>query len=456
MASRSDQLHSHQFSRQRAIAALAMRDPDPAAPAQRRINGALFASVMVALLAVAGAGVYGLLRPGTSGAWRDGRATIIERETGARYVFLDGVLHPVLNHTSAMLILGTSATIQVARGELQDVPRGTPVGIAGAPDPLPGRDQLVTGPWTLCSRAGASAAPESLLRIDWAPQQDPLGTGAVLAADPTGGLHLLWNQRRFALRDPAVVLAAFAWARASATPVAAALLNAIPAGPDLAPPTTAHSQAASALPGLRVGEVFVVENPGGDSLYGVALASGVSTVTPVQARLLEANGAATARAVSPAAYAAAQQLDSLIPAGDDAPPATTPAQVRPTERGALCATVTAGTALPALTVTGALPASPGEVASGPGDALALHADRIAVPPGRGVVVEAVPSTGSGAGSLAVVSDLGLRFAVPSTQVLTMLGYGDVTPVRLPSALVGLLPAGRALDPAAAALPATAG
>src|SRR6185369_12154469 len=74
MASRSDQLHSHQFSRQRAIAALTMRDPDPAAPPQRRINGALFASVMVALLAVAGAGVYGLLRPGTSGAWRDGQA----------------------------------------------------------------------------------------------------------------------------------------------------------------------------------------------------------------------------------------------------------------------------------------------------------------------------------------------------------------------------------------------
>jgi hypothetical protein len=50
------------------------------------------------------------------------------------------------------------------------------------------------------------------------------------------------------------------------------------------------------------------------------------------------------------------------------------------------------------------------------------------------------------GALAVVSDLGLRFAVPTRDVLAVLGYPDVTPQRLPAGLVALVPSGRALDP----------
>src|SRR5262245_26861446 len=143
MATRTEQLHSHQFARQRAVAALAMRDPDPPTSPLRRMGGALFAGIMLAVLAVAAVGIYGVLRPGSGSSWRDGRATIIEQETGARFVYLNATLHPVLNHTSAMLILGSNETRRVARQELLGVPRGPAVGIPGAPDPLPSREQLV-------------------------------------------------------------------------------------------------------------------------------------------------------------------------------------------------------------------------------------------------------------------------------------------------------------------------
>lgn len=452
MASRSDQLHSHQFARQRAVAALAMRDPDPAAAPLRRIGASLFTGLMLAVLAVAAVGVYGLLRPG-GGSWRDGRATIIEQETGARFVFLHGTLHPVLNHTSAMLVLGTSATVRVGRADLLGVPRGAAIGIPGAPDPLPGRDQLVDGPWTLCSRP----PNESVLRIGWEPSSAPLRDEGVLAVDPAGGSHLLWHGRRYALRDPDVVLAAFTWAAASATPVPAAVLNAIPAGGDLAPVSTPRADRGSAVPGLRIGEVFVVTNPDGNRLYGVALANGVSTVTAVQAAILVAdgaNGGRAARDLSPAAYAEARKLEPLTPTGDDAPPANTPTQARPAQQGGLCATFADGAALPELTIIDSLPSIPGELAAieqtGGG---ATRVDRIAVPPGHAVVVESLASAGSPAGALAVVSDLGLRFAVPSRQVLEMLGYAEVPALRLPAALVSLVPAGSALDPALAALPA---
>src|SRR5882672_10289371 len=109
MASRSDQLQSHQFLLQRVVGALAMRDPDPVSSPTRRIGGALFASVMVAVLAVAAVGVYGVIRPAPGNGWRTGDALVIEEETGARFVYRAGVLHPVANYASALLILGAAA-----------------------------------------------------------------------------------------------------------------------------------------------------------------------------------------------------------------------------------------------------------------------------------------------------------------------------------------------------------
>ena len=64
MATRTDQLHSHQFMLQRVVGALAMRDPDPVSSPLRRIGGALLASVLVAALALAAVGVYGAAAPG--------------------------------------------------------------------------------------------------------------------------------------------------------------------------------------------------------------------------------------------------------------------------------------------------------------------------------------------------------------------------------------------------------
>jgi hypothetical protein len=51
-----------------------------------------------------------------------------------------------------------------------------------------------------------------------------------------------------------------------------------------------------------------------------------------------------------------------------------------------------------------------------------------------------------------VTDLGVRYPVPTAAVLGLLGYAGVSPVRLPAGLVALLPSGRALDPAAALVP----
>jgi type VII secretion protein EccB len=457
MASRSDQLHSHQFALQRAIGALAMRDPDPVSSPMRRIGGALFASVMLAVLAVAAVGVVAALRPGTGSGWTDGKAIIIEKETGARYVYINGQLHPVLNITSAILILGTTSTVQVARKELVDVPRGTPMGIPGAPDPLPGKDQLVRDAWSLCSRLPrdkedvGGAAAVSVLRVGWRPVQGTLDqTSGLLVADPAGGLYLLWGGRRFSLPDPGPALAALTWDQTSATPIPLAVLNTIPVGQDVVPLATPRSGASSVLSGLHVGEAFVVSNgDAGGRLYGVALANGVATITYLQALILAADGANDGKniaEVSTAEYNVAQKLSSLAPGGDDAPPQSPPTQIRPAAAGGVCATFADGSA-PALSSVDALPALNGEVRTEPDrSGVTPRADYVAVPPGLGAVVASLADSGSPAGSLALISDLGLRFAVPSSDVLSRLGYDGVTPVPLPAGLIDLVPAGRALDP----------
>ena len=71
-----------------------------------------------------------------------------------------------------------------------------------------------------------------------------------------------------------------------------------------------------------------------------------------------------------------------------------------------------------------------------------------MPPGRGALVEALAGPNSPTGTLALVTDLGTRFPVPSRDVLATLGYAGATPQRLPGGLLALLPSGPALDPAA--------
>jgi type VII secretion protein EccB len=461
MASRTENMQSHQFTLQRVTAALAVRDPDPIASPVRRSAGTAFAGVMIAVVALAAVAAYGVLRPGDSTTWRDGKSVIIERETGARFVYRDGVLHPTLNYASALLILGSSqpATAIVSHASLAGVPRGAPLGIPGAPDPLPAASDLLTGAWTLCSRPGpqppgvATVPAESLLVVgadasaNGIPGQVVTHTEAVLAQDRAGGYHLLWNGHRFAIRSPDVVLTALTWRGQEPAQVADALLNAIPPGDDLVPLTVSGRGQSSAFTGHRVGEVIKATSQGGAATFGLVRPDGVAAITQIQADLLAAdpaNGLGGAVTVTQAQLAAAPVSSSLVPAGDTAPPPNTPDLASPGEHGGVCASFGDAANPPQVSVLAARPTAAGET-----PATRAGVDFVAVQPGRGAIVDSVASPGAPSGLLGVVSDLGMLFPVPSTAVLTTLGYSGSQPHVLPSSLVALLPRGNALDPAAA-------
>ncbi|WP_446220161.1 type VII secretion protein EccB [Micromonospora sp. IBHARD004] len=454
MPSRQDQLHSYQFTVQRAVAALVMRETDPAQSPFRRLAGAGLASVLVAVIGLGGFALYGLFAGGGN-SWRDSGAVIVEKESGARFVYREQRLHPVLNYASALLIIGADRpkTVLVSRRSIEGVPRGLPLGIADAPDSLPAPGRLSTAPWTVCSVTSTEAGrtePRSALLIGRdATDGRALGEQGLLLRHPDGSLHLLWHDRRYLLRDTDRVLAALAATRERAVPVAPALLNTVPAGADLAPPAVRGLGDRSAgVTGATVGDVYLVRNSGGGRQYAVAERDGLAGITELQAGLLLARtGQGEPKPITLGRFAALPKLPDRVPTGPTAPPPAPP-RLATVDGGAVCARVGDDTGVRDVRV-GATPPDLAAAARTPVGRGGVLADQVVVEPGRGAVVEAAAAPGASGGAVSVVTDLGRRYVLADGAVLGMLGYAGVRPVRLPASLVSLVPAGSPLNPAAA-------
>ncbi|GIJ47363.1 type VII secretion protein EccB [Virgisporangium aliadipatigenens] len=439
---------------QRVVSALMARETDPARPPMRRAGTALFAGLLVAALTLAGFAVWGLLQPGGSTRWRDGRSVIVEKESGAKYAYLDGRLHPVANYASALLIVGAPATVQVARRSLAGVARGAPLGIVGAPDAVPRKSDLLRGAWQVCSRS-EGAGVRSVVRVG-APAGggEALGDGGLLVSTPDGGVHLVWQGRRSRLREPEALRGILVWG--APVPVAAAFVNALPAVADLARvPLSGRGRSFGSVAGARVGQVFLVDG----RQHAVALQEGLAPVTAFQAALLlgdpatvELVGQKAATPLSAGEYAAVPRTS--LPGNWAGLPVAPPRLAEPPVGAALCA-VPEGEVTVGASVAGASAvrssAGASSAAAPSAGASSAGADEVFVPPGRGVLVAAVASAQAPGGALYLVTESGVRHAVPA-EALPALGYDGVTPVQVPAGVLALLPSGAALDPQAARTP----
>ncbi|GAB1509212.1 type VII secretion protein EccB [Actinophytocola sp. KF-1] len=474
MASKRDQLQAYQFVVQRATSALVVGETDPEQPPFRRPVSASFTGLALAIVALACAGVYGMIVPGGNDAWRDADAVIVEEETGTRFVYLDGRLHPVTNYASARLLAGANApTRGVSRDSMVDVPRGPRLGIPDAPDALPGKERLLTGAWSLCSTPARDVAggrvEESVLLVGATP------AGGRALADhalpvrlaETEDRYLVWRGHRHRLDDYPVTgtglaLTAQPWAR-----VGRAWLDVLPEGEPVSPiPVPDAGKRSTAVPGrddLRIGALLQVLTTSGMTQYYLAARDVLIPITELQydvqrayapTRTAYGDGEPTALPLSSSLATTANRRDPPDPA--DHTDGDLPARLPPIAdlrdgASTVCAVFAPDIATPRLLVDATPP---------PADPLAVTtrrspdgtplADRVHVRPGWAAVVEAMPSATAQVGTLTVVTDAGRRYSVVSPEVLGTLGYGDVHPVRMPGGLVARLPAGPALDPAAAA------
>lgn len=465
MASRRDQFQAHRFLARRHAAALLSSDSDHAEGPLRRLTATTTASVMVAALAVAAVAVYGLLRPSGPASWKDGRSLVVERDTGTRYVYLSGTLHPVLNYASARLILrGGGTPVLVSSGDLAHTRHGAPVGIAGAPDSLPTAGTLLGRPWTVCSdpATDASGTAHPLVRVSGG--ATPAGTAVpaasgLLAQSADGTAYLVWNGARLRVAGD-YVLNALNYANARPLAVGDGWLDALPQGPDLGPPAVPGIGGAGPVvagAASTVGQLFQVS---GGGAY-VAYPDGLAPVSALQAALLAADPALSAayaggqvRALPlTAADAATAARSATTPARTAGLPSRAPTLLDTTAADlAVCASFTdaAGTAAPTVRTTTATPGTVSGTGSGPVDAFGGPvADSVDIPPGRGALVRALPGPGVTTGTLYLVTDLGLKFPLDS-GAQSDLGLKSARPVVLPAAVVQLFRTGPTLSEAAAA------
>ncbi|MFJ1707989.1 type VII secretion protein EccB [Kitasatospora sp. NPDC088346] len=162
MASRRDELNAYTFARKRMVGAFLQpsgggNDEDAPRPIR-----AVLPSFVVAAVVVAGFGMWGVIKPSAPLNWDSGKYIVQAKQSTTRYVVLKdasgkGVLHQVLNMSSARLVLPANATVMsVADDVLDKYPRhGATIGIPYAPDRLPKSDDAGKAKlWSVCDRLG--------------------------------------------------------------------------------------------------------------------------------------------------------------------------------------------------------------------------------------------------------------------------------------------------------------
>lgn len=500
MQSRRDQVQAYSFTVGRLTSGMLAADPDALDTPMSRTRRGAVVGFFIGLLLCVGFAVFGLIFPRDSDNWREPGVLIMEKETGARYLYGDGVLRPVLNYTSAKLVTGKSGKVeQVSRATLADVPRSTPIGIPGAPDSLPSADQLTTAAWQVCAttRVADDGTREATTTVG-------VGTGTATGSSQLGvdeGLlvtvrdgkrrtdYLLWRGRRLRLDAEHGALQSLGYGTTEPLAVGAAFLSAVPAGPDLAAPEVAGRGGKGPTLGgerRRIGQYFVVRTPGSAEQYYLLDRAGLVPLSLTELQLLRGDprtrkdayagqeptavelqpdeaGRQLAAADGEAGTSTMSATTATAATASGALPSRPPKALTPRTGTVPCLAVTPDGATPRGTFVEvpAAYATGGAVVARQGVAPGCPApELIGVRPGSGVLVmptSTSASVGAGtSGARYLVTGDGIKYPLSAPAVAGQLSYADTDLVRLPSALLRLLPTGPVLDPVRAARAALSG
>ncbi len=419
MATKKDLVEAQSFSRRRLTTAFVSgapggREVEPDRPL-RAVVGGLALTVVLVL----GSMAFGWLRSSLPEDWKNDRLIIAE-DSGARYVSVEGVLHPVVNTTSARLLIPADqfSVLAVPDSELEEIRRGPTLGILGAPDSLAPRDRLVGTGWVSCLGAGQQVS--SAIGPDR--RVDPAGGAAVLVR--TGEqVFVVGNGMRYpvAARNLSAVSVALRLDGRPAVAAPAAWTNLLPEGSALGPLTV--DDLGKPLPGLppgaSVGSVLRLETDGRH--YLVTPRGTLEPLPDVALAMYRLGSGATAQDVPvQAAQIARLQVEQPRTSPTDWPDAL-PTLLETTP----CVTLTAATGTPPEVSLGTVTEDPPAGERG----------RTTVDTGTGALVRAVSGQVLGKGPVLAVDQTATAYAIDGadTEVLARLGYRpeDVTPVPVP-------------------------
>jgi ESX secretion system ATPase EccB len=458
MQSRRDQVQAYFFVVGRLVAAVTHGRPDSLEAPNGRLNKGTVLGIVIGAVIAGIFGIIGIFVPGGDSSWRHEGAIVMNEDNGARYVFLQGQLRPVLNYSSARLVVGGSGNGQVfsvSQKSIGDTPIGQPIGIPDAPDSLPAADKLHTGPWTVCGQPAGAAPTLSLLLGE--PAGARLSTAqALLVSTPDRAVHLVWQGKRHRVPDR-VAQEALGYGDTQPVPVSAGWLNPVPPGRDLSVPATKGvGRPGPAIEGRAgtVGQVYEVRNPAinSDQFY-LLREDGVTPLSKTTASLLLAHPStqdAYDGSVAPVVVGPAALAGVPVSAGADLTeglPQEPPDVVTPPRESVPCLRFGPSATGEVHAVAELLPATAVANAAVPvvSDTTGRTADRVAVPAGGGVLVKELPAPGANPGTTYLVTETGTRYPLGSADVVTALGYDESTAMNVPGQLLGLLPVGPLLS-----------
>ncbi|MCC2318877.1 type VII secretion protein EccB [Cellulomonas chengniuliangii] len=451
MASKRDLVEAQTYSRRRLLTAFVSGAPGGQELEPTKPLRGVAAGVALSVLLVAGSWAFGLLAPSLPSGWDDSSLVLVKAD-GSRYVAVDGTLYPVLNTTSARLVIPSQAfkVVTVKDSDIVDTPRGPTIGIAGAPDSLPAASRLVPTGWLSCAAGDGSAT--TLLGADL-----PLTADA--AGDPpraslvtvAGDLYVVAGGYRYLVPDQHVAAVRRALELESGTPLEAPAgwLGLFAPGADLAPleiPGAGDpAPLGVVLPGgAVVGSVVVVAGAAeGGTRYVVDAQGELAALSPLAYPLYQlGSGAST----GPEITVSAAQVANVRTAARPVAPADWPLEL-PTAVGAdetPCARLATGDGAGVDLVTTPMPTPP--AATDPVTGLGVR-----VVAGGGALVRAQGAAGA-TSQVLLVDQSGVAFPVPDAndEILARLGYTPDAVVTVPPAWAGLFAVGPALTEAAAA------
>jgi type VII secretion protein EccB len=432
------QVTGWRFVMRRIASGIALHDTRMLVDPLRTQSRAVLMGVLIVVTGLAGCFVFSLIRPNTQAG---NNAVLADRSTAALYVLVGDELHPVLNLTSARLIVGQPVNpTSVKSSELDRFPRGNLIGIPGAPERMV-QNTSHDADWTVCdavggtSQGGRGAHSLGVTVIAGPPDSRGAKAGALGSAQGVlvengASTWLLWDGKRsqIDLADHAVTSALGLGSDAAGVPaprpIAQGLFNAIPEMPPLTAPAipNAGTPPSFSVP-APIGAVVVSygleprDKTSTDTVrYYAVLPDGLQPISPVLAAILRNTNSYGLQqpprlgADEVAKLPVSRMLDterypgqqiSLVDAAKD--PVTCAFWSKPAGAATSTLTLLSGSALPV----------PDAIRTVDLVGAVNGATRVALAPGTGYFTQTV---GGGAaapatGSLFWVSDTGVRYGI---------------------------------------------
>jgi type VII secretion protein EccB len=416
------QVSGWRFVMRRIASGVALHDTRMLVDPLRTQTRAVLVGGLVMITGLAGCFLFSLIRPsGTAG----NDAVLADRATAALYVKVGDQLHPVLNLTSARLIVGRPDNpTTVKSAELDKFGRGNLLGIPGAPERMV-QNASRDADWTVCDAVSGPADGLTVIAGKLASggeRAEALPEQSAVLVENDGRTWLLWQNRRsrIDLNDRAVIDAlGFGGEPVTPRPIATGLFNTIPESPPLTAPAIPGAGQPPRFPlpvSAPVGAVVVSFDSDSTVRHYAVLPDGLQPIPPVLAAILrntnsygldqpprlgadEVSRLPVANAIDTRVYPA--KPVTLVDAADD--PVTCSHWGKPDGANVSALTLLSGAALPVESGTHSVDL----VGSG---------IRVVLPPGSGYLVQTVgqePESPT-AGAQFWVSDTGVRYGLDTT------------------------------------------